>query len=87
VVVFARRSEQATIVVVVPRLIAPLLRDRAQPCPAPTSWGDTRIELPADFAGRELVDQLTGQPVRASSGSLAIADVLADLPVALLAMS
>jgi maltooligosyltrehalose synthase len=46
-------------------------------------WGDTRLELPAGLTG-DLRNQLTGKPVPRPSGSLAIAEVLADLPVALL---
>jgi (1->4)-alpha-D-glucan 1-alpha-D-glucosylmutase len=84
VLAFARRTEQAMIVVVVPRLIAALLQDREQPCPAPAAWGDTRLELPPAFAGRPLLNHLTERPVPTSSGSLAVADALADLPVALL---
>ena len=84
VVAFARRTEQAMIIVVVPRLIAALLQDRDQPCPASTSWGDTRLALPPAFAGRELLNQLTERPAATSSGSLALANALAELPVALL---
>jgi (1->4)-alpha-D-glucan 1-alpha-D-glucosylmutase len=84
VLAFARRTEQATILVVVPRLIAALLQDREQPCPAPAAWGDTRVLLPPAFAGRDLLNHLTERPVPMSSGSLAVAEVLADLPVALL---
>ena len=84
VIAFARRTEQAMIIVVVPRLIAALLQDREQPCPAPAAWGDTRLELPPAFADRELLDHLTERPVRRPSGALMVADGLADLPVALL---
>ena len=52
VVAFARRTEQAMVVVVVPRLIAGLLQDRELPCPAAGAWGDTRLELPPALAGR-----------------------------------
>jgi (1->4)-alpha-D-glucan 1-alpha-D-glucosylmutase len=84
VVAFARRSGDATIIVVVPRLVAALLQDREQPCPAPAAWGDTRLALPPAFAGWKLLNQLTEQPVPTSSGSLAVAELLDDLPVALL---
>jgi (1->4)-alpha-D-glucan 1-alpha-D-glucosylmutase len=84
VVAFARRTERAMIIVVVPRLIAALLQDRKPPCPAPTAWGDTRLALPPAFAGRELLNHVAEAPAPTSSGSLAVADALADLPVALL---
>ena len=67
-----------------PRLIAGLLQDPELPCPARAAWGDTRLELPAAFAGRELVNHLTDRPVPTSSGALMVGDLLADLPVALL---
>jgi (1->4)-alpha-D-glucan 1-alpha-D-glucosylmutase len=84
VLAFARRTERAMIIVVVPRLIAALLQDREQPCPAPAAWGDTRLLLPPACAGRELLNHLTERAVPTSSGSLAVAEVLADLPIALL---
>jgi maltooligosyltrehalose synthase len=83
VVAFARRTEQATMIVIVPRLVATLLEGRDQPCPARSAWGDTRLELPAGLSG-DLLDQLTGKSVRTASGSIAVADALAELPVALL---
>jgi maltooligosyltrehalose synthase len=87
VVAFARRTEQAMIIVVVPRLIAALLQDRELPCPAPAAWGDTRLALPPVFADRELLNHLTERPVPRPSGALAVADALADLPIALLVAS
>ena len=83
-VAFGRRTEREMIVVAVPRLIAGLLQDPELPCPARAVWGDTRLELPAAFAGRELVNHLTDRPVPTSSGALMVGDLLADLPVALL---
>jgi (1->4)-alpha-D-glucan 1-alpha-D-glucosylmutase len=86
VIAFARRTEQTAIIVVVPRLIAALLLGRDLPCPAPAAWGDTRLELPPAFAGRKLLNRLSERPVP-TSGWLAVADALADLPVALLVAS
>ena len=72
-------------VVVVPRLVAPLLRDRDLPLPAPAVWADTEIELPEAWARAVLVDELTGRRhPPPSSGRLAVAELLAELPVALL---
>jgi (1->4)-alpha-D-glucan 1-alpha-D-glucosylmutase len=84
VVAFARQSEQELIVVIVPRLVAALLQDREQPCPAPAAWHDTRVVLPPALAGRRLLNHLTEQPVLWSSDRLAVAAALAELPVALL---
>jgi (1->4)-alpha-D-glucan 1-alpha-D-glucosylmutase len=82
-IAIGRRTEDTQMIVIVPRLIAALLEDRDLPCPAPTAWGATRVALPAGFA-TNLHDQLTGKPVPTASGSIAIANALAELPVALL---
>jgi (1->4)-alpha-D-glucan 1-alpha-D-glucosylmutase len=84
VIAFARRSEEASLVVVVPRLVAALLEDREQPCPASAAWGDTHLILPSALAGRRLLNYLTERPMPRSSGAPAVATLLADLPVALL---
>jgi (1->4)-alpha-D-glucan 1-alpha-D-glucosylmutase len=84
VVAFGRRTERQTLIVVVPRLVAGLLGDRELPCPAAGAWGDTRLELPPALAERELVEHLSERAMPTSSGSLSMADVLSDLPVALL---
>jgi (1->4)-alpha-D-glucan 1-alpha-D-glucosylmutase len=83
VLAFGRRTEQTMMIVVVPRLVAALLQDCERPCPAPAAWGDTRVPLPAAVS-RDLRDELTGRSVPAPAGSVAIAEVLTDLPVALL---
>jgi (1->4)-alpha-D-glucan 1-alpha-D-glucosylmutase len=86
VITFARRTQQATMIVVAPRLIAALLEGREAPCPAPAAWGDTRLELPFDLAG-DLLDLLTERPLPAPARSITIAEILAELPVALLIAS
>jgi (1->4)-alpha-D-glucan 1-alpha-D-glucosylmutase len=83
VIAFARRTPQIAMIVVVPRLIAALLENREAPCPAPMTWGDTRVAPPEGLT-ENLRNQLTGKAVSTQSGSIAIADMLADLPVALL---
>jgi (1->4)-alpha-D-glucan 1-alpha-D-glucosylmutase len=82
-IAIGRRTADAQMIVIVPRLIAALLEDRDRPCPAPTAWGAARVALPAGFSDN-LHDQLTGKPVPTASGSIVIADALAELPVALL---
>jgi (1->4)-alpha-D-glucan 1-alpha-D-glucosylmutase len=82
-IAIGRRTETAQMIVIVPRLIAGLLRDCTAPCPAPAAWGDTRIALPDGFSD-DLRNQLTGKPVAPTSGSITVADALAELPVALL---
>jgi (1->4)-alpha-D-glucan 1-alpha-D-glucosylmutase len=87
VVAFARRNGEESMIVVVPRLVAALLQDRDQPCPAPDAWGDTRVTLPPALAGRRLLNYLTERPLPWSARGLALADALAELPVALLTAS
>jgi (1->4)-alpha-D-glucan 1-alpha-D-glucosylmutase len=84
VVAFARRNGEESMIVVVPRLVAALLQDREQPCPAPAAWGDTRLALPPALVDRRLLNDLTERPVPRSSGTLTVAAALTDLPIALL---
>jgi (1->4)-alpha-D-glucan 1-alpha-D-glucosylmutase len=66
------------LVAVAPRLPGPLMADGGWPVGA--AWGDTAIDLGDAEVGRDL---LSGRDV-AGGSRLAVADVLADLPVALL---
>ncbi|HEX5795854.1 MAG TPA: malto-oligosyltrehalose synthase, partial [Geminicoccaceae bacterium] len=84
VVAFARRSGEAAVLVVAPRLVAPLLRDADRPLPPAAAWSDTSIELPEGWPEGGLVDELTGAERRPQSGRLALSEALAELPVALL---
>jgi (1->4)-alpha-D-glucan 1-alpha-D-glucosylmutase len=84
VVAFSRRTEGEAVIVVVPRLVASLLDDRDLPCPAAGVWGDTRLELPPALAELQLLEHLSERALPTASGSLGVADVLSDLPVALL---
>ena len=86
IVAFVRRTDRARAIVIVPRLVAPLLRDRDLPLPAAEAWADTGLELPESCSGACFCDQLTGrQHELPASGRLAIGSVLAGLPLALLA--
>ena len=82
-VAFARRSEDASLIVIVPRLVAPLLDGAEVPLPPAAAWRDTRVALP-DLPGRSLHNPLTGTTIEPEPESLAASDVLASLPVALL---
>lgn len=81
VVAFARRSGETVLVVVVPRLVAPLLSGDL-PLPSAAAWADTAVELPERLALR---DVLTDAERATGDGRLRISDVLGELPVALLA--
>ncbi|MGH6943010.1 MAG: malto-oligosyltrehalose synthase, partial [Geminicoccaceae bacterium] len=85
VVAFTRQREQAAILVVVPRLITPLLADTDLPLPPASAWGDTEVTVPPEFKGRAAVDRLTDIERRLPrSGALPVAELLRELPVALL---
>ncbi|HUZ21227.1 MAG TPA: malto-oligosyltrehalose synthase [Acidimicrobiales bacterium] len=51
--------------------------------PSGAAYAGTALAVPAELAG-PLVDVVTGRQLRARAGRLEVADVLADLPVALL---
>jgi (1->4)-alpha-D-glucan 1-alpha-D-glucosylmutase len=83
-VAFARSAEGASLVVIVPRLAAPLLDGTDAPMPPATAWADTRVALP-DLLRGPLHNPLTGTTIEAGADGVAAAgEVLADLPVALL---
>jgi (1->4)-alpha-D-glucan 1-alpha-D-glucosylmutase len=85
VVAFARQREAAAAIVVAPRLVASLLEGAEVPLPARGAWADTGLQLPSALTARPLVDVLTGRELgRPTSERLAVAEVLCDLPVALL---
>jgi maltooligosyltrehalose synthase len=48
-------------------------------------WGDTALELPFLPQGARLRNLFTGQELDSSGGSLTLARILADVPVAALA--
>jgi (1->4)-alpha-D-glucan 1-alpha-D-glucosylmutase len=82
-VTFARSTDDATLIVIVPRLVAPLLDGAEVPLAPPAAWGDTRIALPDRPVG-SLHNPLTGKMLEPGADGLAAAEALADLPVALL---
>lgn len=88
VVTFARQLGDRAAIVVAPRLTASLPGAATDgPLWAP-KWGDTVIPLPDSFGDRRYRDAITGIEVEPSAGSappsLALANVLASFPVALL---
>jgi (1->4)-alpha-D-glucan 1-alpha-D-glucosylmutase len=76
---FARGGRAITCV---PRLVATLTPDGTPPLGAAV-WADTRLELPEPLRGRTYRDAFTGATI-AADDSLALAEVLARFPVALL---
>jgi (1->4)-alpha-D-glucan 1-alpha-D-glucosylmutase len=81
---FARRDGKEISITVVPRLMVGLgIKPGELPC-GPEVWGDTRIELPFLAEGDTLRNALTGDEVRVSGGGLAVGDILAHAPVAVI---
>jgi (1->4)-alpha-D-glucan 1-alpha-D-glucosylmutase len=90
VVAFARRlaDPPAEAIVVVPRLVAGLLRGAAVPPTGPEVWGETALPVPGAGDGAAYRNVFTGETVRAVDGeggtALPLAEVFASFPVALL---
>ncbi len=82
-VAFARSTEQAVLLAIVPRLVSPLLDGAKLPLPLATAWGDTRVALP-EIPAERLHNPLTGTSIEATPKGLLASEVLASLPVALL---
>ncbi len=83
VVAFARKFQNTNLIVIVPRLVASLLNDRAVPPIGPGIWEDTHILVPSrpcyrnTFTGEVLELQNAGDGAK-----IAIAEALAHFPVA-----
>ncbi len=81
VVAFAREFGGSWALTVVPRFLSALIGDHQAPV-GRSAWADTGVELPPGSPA-VWVDQFTGQSVSAR-GTLAMADLLARFPVALI---
>ncbi|MGH8258185.1 MAG: malto-oligosyltrehalose synthase [Steroidobacteraceae bacterium] len=88
VLAFMRRSNDDLAIAVAPRLFARLLRGTDGPPLGEPVWGDTRLELPRRLRIGTLRNALDGMPLSPSAAAgrhtLALAEVLASFPVALL---
>jgi (1->4)-alpha-D-glucan 1-alpha-D-glucosylmutase len=85
VVAFIRKAESASVLVVVPRLVAGLLQDTVVAPIGPQIWGDTRVLLPS--CPEKYRNTFTGESVSLQKsngdGHLPVSEVLKDFPVAL----
>jgi (1->4)-alpha-D-glucan 1-alpha-D-glucosylmutase len=85
---FGRRSEDAWVVVAVPRLLASLISDKDEPPLGQTFWQDTRLVLPDGLPLGDWRNIFTGEPLSADEHdgrrSLPAAGLFAHFPVALL---
>jgi (1->4)-alpha-D-glucan 1-alpha-D-glucosylmutase len=86
VVAFIRKSEKASILVVVPRLVAGLLTDVDIPPIGPRVWDDTRITLP-DYGGRNKCRNVFTGKLLNSATQISLAEALAEFPLALCLLS
>lgn len=82
---FARPGGEKTLLVVVPRLLAPLVNEDHAPLGLQV-WGNTEIVIPEEVRPHlgVLHNIFTGETLKAEEGRLSLGDVFASFPVALL---
>jgi len=81
---FIRACGADAVLVAVPRLIVGLAPAGDRGPVGAETWGDTVLRLPAEWAGRNWENVLTGE--RLGGGDLPAAAILSEFPVALLAV-
>jgi (1->4)-alpha-D-glucan 1-alpha-D-glucosylmutase len=86
VIAFARRSKNASVLVIVPRLISNLLNDFDVPPIGPQIWQDTQVVLPPGEAGKQYRNVFTGE-VLEPAVELNVSQILSEFPVALCLLS
>jgi (1->4)-alpha-D-glucan 1-alpha-D-glucosylmutase len=85
-IAFARRHGGEAVVTVAPRLIGGLgLGTGELPCGAAV-WGDARVELPFFKEGTVLRDALSGREHRVERAGIAVGELLATFPTAVLTL-
>jgi (1->4)-alpha-D-glucan 1-alpha-D-glucosylmutase len=89
VVAFVRRLGPTTVLVVAPRLVTTLVGFEGGHPLGSSVWGDTRIQIPNEWAAKSYRNVFTGEtitPPEAGEGaSIGIGDVLRVCPVSMLA--
>jgi (1->4)-alpha-D-glucan 1-alpha-D-glucosylmutase len=90
VVTFTRVSGDEVCLVVVPRLVVSLLGFPSETLPVGEVWGETAIALPGSMSAKRFRNIFTAGQISARTGpsgpELLVRDLLANFPVALLAM-
>jgi (1->4)-alpha-D-glucan 1-alpha-D-glucosylmutase len=85
---FARRQGNSAVLVVAPRLLAQVIPDATTLPIGSEVWADTQLPLPSDLEHRCYRNVFTGAAITAKAADggscLALGEVLADFPVALL---
>ncbi|MES2674284.1 MAG: malto-oligosyltrehalose synthase [Pseudomonadota bacterium] len=88
VVAFMRHYRNDYVLVIAPRLTAPLLGDRTKPHIPPHIWSDTHLMLPSQLNDASFNSSfnsgLTTQQLQATDGRLLLGEILADFPVNIL---
>jgi (1->4)-alpha-D-glucan 1-alpha-D-glucosylmutase len=80
---FARRHGDEVAITIAPRLWGALAGSASDVVPGATAWGDTALALPSGLEGRYRA-LLSGEEVACDEGRVAVGDLLARWPVALL---
>jgi (1->4)-alpha-D-glucan 1-alpha-D-glucosylmutase len=87
VVAFVRKFKGASVLVVVPRLVAGLLNELDLPPIGSKVWGDTHIQMPSCPCSHTYRNVYTGEglnlPEGGSAPAICVSEVLAEFPVAL----
>jgi (1->4)-alpha-D-glucan 1-alpha-D-glucosylmutase len=83
VATFARRLDEATVLVIVPRFVLALANGCHRPLVPAACWNDTAIRLPGEWGPLRLRDVVTGA-VHAVDREISVSALLHDFPVALL---
>jgi (1->4)-alpha-D-glucan 1-alpha-D-glucosylmutase len=84
VVAFIRKDEHASVLVVVPRLVASALADSNLPPTGSSVWGDTQVLLPSGSISKNYQNAFTGEAKDIPLGDpkIAVSELLAHFPVA-----
>jgi (1->4)-alpha-D-glucan 1-alpha-D-glucosylmutase len=88
VVAFIRKTQDKSVLLIAPRLIAGLVGDRETPPIGPNIWEDTEIVLPS-MASQRYRDAFTGRTFEVSDSEaksgkrIAVAELLRDFPLSL----
>jgi (1->4)-alpha-D-glucan 1-alpha-D-glucosylmutase len=85
---FARQKEARVVLVIVPRFLAPLIQDIDEGPLGEKAWGNSVLIIPREIEGKEFNNIFTSETIntieRDGKGALALHEVFADFPVAML---
>jgi len=84
IVAFIRKDEHASVLVVVPRLVANALADSNLPPTGSSMWGDTHVLLPSGSMSQTYQNAFTGEAkdIPLGDAKIAVSELLAYFPVA-----